>query len=84
MATRNTVFIQFGPHLMEAQTLVILDEINILRTKAGLPERTVEQILPALQSKVDGTTDPLISESLESSESPGILKRVWNILTTPI
>lgn len=32
--------------------LVMLDEINILRQRAGLPLRTIDQIKPAIQGKM--------------------------------
>lgn len=45
MALRDDVYRQFGPVLMEALFDMILDEVNQLRTNAGLPERTKEYFL---------------------------------------
>jgi len=52
MTTREELYRKFGPMLIEAIVLVIKDEINILRTEAGLPERTNEQILIAIDNKL--------------------------------
>lgn len=51
--TRNELYRKFGPVLLEAIVLVIKDEINILRTQAGLPERTNEQIMTAIENKLN-------------------------------
>lgn len=42
------------PHraLLKAFTLVVLDEINILRQTAGLSQRTASQIVSAIVSKL--------------------------------
>lgn len=54
--TREEVYHKFGPELLEAIVLIIKDEINILRDEAGLPERTNQQILNAIETKL-GTLD---------------------------
>ena len=51
---REALFIRFGAQMMEAFALVIKDEINLLRTKAGLSERTYQQIINAIKNKLDG------------------------------
>ncbi len=53
MVTRSELYRKFGPRLTEAIVLVIKDEINTLRTQAGLPERTNDQILTAIGNKLD-------------------------------
>ena len=53
MATREELYQKFGPKLVDAIVQVILDEINILRVEAGLPERTGAQVVDALNTKVD-------------------------------
>lgn len=53
MAIREELFRRFGPLLIEALVLIIKDEINILRTQAGLPERTNEQIINAISNKLN-------------------------------
>ncbi|MFC1808850.1 hypothetical protein ACFL3D_01850 [Candidatus Omnitrophota bacterium] len=39
--------------LLKAFSFVVLDEINILRTQAGLPERTTAQLKTAVKNKYD-------------------------------
>lgn len=50
--TREELYRKFGPLLIEAIVLIIKDEINILRTELGLPERTNEQIRIAVSDKL--------------------------------
>lgn len=52
MATREELYKQFGPILIESLILIIRDEINILRTNAGMTERTNQQIIDAIDSKL--------------------------------
>ena len=52
MTIREELYRKFGPLLVEAIVLIIKDEINILRVNAGLPERTNEQILVAVNNKL--------------------------------
>ena len=52
MATREELYQQFGPMLLEAVVMVIKDEINALRAEAGLAERTNEQIINAVSTKL--------------------------------
>ena len=51
--SRDDLYRQFGPMLIEALALVILDEINDLRELEGLPTRTKPQLMNALQTKLD-------------------------------
>lgn len=50
--TREELYRKFGPMLVEAIVLIIKDEINVLRVKAGLPERTNQQIITAIDNKL--------------------------------
>jgi len=50
--TREDLYKHFGPLLIEAIVLIIRDEINILRVKEGLQERTNEQIINAISNKL--------------------------------
>ena len=52
MATREDLYRKFGPQLIEALVLIIKDEINILRGEAGLPERTNQQIMDAIDNRL--------------------------------
>ena len=49
---RENLYKQFGPMLMEALALVVLDEINELRTRASLPPRTKAQLVSGLEMKL--------------------------------
>jgi len=53
---REELYEQFGPALIEAVALVVMDEINILRAQHSLPDRTASQIVTAIESKM--TTIP--------------------------
>lgn len=44
MSKRDEVFELFGPKLLEGFCEMLLSELNILRTQAGLPPRTKEQV----------------------------------------
>lgn len=44
MSKRDDIMRTFGPKLIEALALMVLDEINILRSKAGLSPRTLNQV----------------------------------------
>lgn len=50
---RGALYRRFGPVIIEAVVLVIKDEINLLRAEAGLPERTNQQMLNAIETKLD-------------------------------
>ena len=52
--TRADLYGKFSPILLEAVVLVIKDEINILRTEVGLEPRTNQQLITALEIKLDG------------------------------
>jgi len=54
MTTRAELYRKFGPLILEAIVMIIKDEINILRQKAGLPERTNQQLIDAIENKLDG------------------------------
>lgn len=53
MADRDDMMKKFGPRLLEAVALVVIDEINILRAKKNLPPRTAGQLLNAINNKLD-------------------------------
>ena len=54
---REKLYQCFGPKLLEAIVLIIKDEINLLRTELGLPERTNEQIVNAVSAKLESLPD---------------------------
>ena len=55
MATREELYRKFGPQLIEALAKVVLDEVNALRSNAGLAERTGQQLIDALAGKLEDT-----------------------------
>lgn len=55
--TREDLYRMFGPKLVEAVILVIKDEINLLRAEHSLPERTNEQIVDAVGTKLGTLSD---------------------------
>jgi len=56
MVTREDLYRRFGPLIVEALVLITKDEINILRQEAGLSERTNQQIMNALENKLNSLT----------------------------
>jgi len=55
--TRAELYRHFGAKLIEAIVLIIKDEINILRTEAGLAERTNQQIINSIETKLASLED---------------------------
>ena len=55
--TRDDVYSMFGPKLLEAIALIIKDEINTLRAEHSLPDRTNQQILNAIEAKLETLSD---------------------------
>lgn len=57
MVDRQIFDEKFGPKVIEAITLVIKDEINLLRAEHSLPERTNQQIIEAVNAKLSSVSD---------------------------
>jgi hypothetical protein len=57
MTTRDQLYQAFGPKLIEVIVDIVMDEINILRSKANLAPRTKQQLVDALKTRLDDTTD---------------------------
>lgn len=55
--TRDEIYRKFGPVLLEAVVMVIKDEINALRSLHSLPDRTSQQLINALETKLAGLTN---------------------------
>ena len=51
--TREEIYRMFGPLLVEAVVLVIKDEINLLRIQHSLSERTNQQLIDAIETKLE-------------------------------
>ena len=56
-STREQLYRKFGPQLIEAIVMVIKDEINILRTQHGMAERTNQQLIDAIDTKLADVND---------------------------
>ena len=54
MATREELLYheRFGPHLLEAIILIMLDALNVLRSTMSLPDKTLSQITETLENKL--------------------------------
>lgn len=57
MPQRDDLMQRFGPILLEAFALMVLDEINILRQQLGLQPRTTQHLLDQINNHA--TTLPL-------------------------
>lgn len=64
MVDRENLYRNFGPKMIEAIITLLLSELNILRAKAGLSERTNLQMITALKSKLDSLEDYDYGEEL--------------------
>lgn len=54
---RDDLYRKFGPILLEAQTLVLLEQINILRKEQGMPEITEQDLIDSLNNHL-GELEP--------------------------
>jgi len=50
MAQRDELFRHFGPILLEAMVLVLLEQINVLRENQGMPEITEQELIDSLNN----------------------------------
>jgi hypothetical protein len=57
MTTRHQFYHHFGPKELEAIVKVLFSEINILRVRGGLAERTTQQALDALYNEYQSIPD---------------------------
>jgi hypothetical protein len=57
MPPRDDLFIKFGPLLLEAMFLVLLDEINTLRPGQGQPTITMEDLISNANNHVTTLPD---------------------------
>ncbi len=57
MAAREELYRAFGPKLIEANSMLILEQLNVLRMKANLPQLTMPQYIDALKNKLDSIPD---------------------------
>lgn len=57
MAKRDEVFHMFGPKLLEGFLELIFAENNLLRTNAGMPPRTKQQVYDEIMNHVNSLPD---------------------------
>lgn len=50
MGNRNDTYQQFGPMLLEAMVLVLLEHINYLRVNQGMPKITEQDLIDSLNN----------------------------------
>lgn len=51
--TREELYRKFGPVIMEAIVLIVKDEINVIREQLGMPGRTNQQLMNAVETKLN-------------------------------
>jgi len=56
---RPQVYEHFGPEMIHAMVILIVEQFNVMRVKAGLPEITKVQVETALKTKFDELTAEL-------------------------
>lgn len=61
---RPQLYNHFGPEMIHAIVILIVEQLNVLRNKAGLPDITKAQVETALKVKFDELTDELNVEGL--------------------
>lgn len=52
MGTRDELYRAFGPVFIEAIVRIVFSEINILRSRAGLEPRTLQQGIDAIENQL--------------------------------
>lgn len=50
MAQRDDLYSKFGPILLEAMVLMLLEQINVLRVNQGMPEITEQDLIDSLNN----------------------------------
>lgn len=57
MTKRDDLMRMFGPKLIEAMGLMVIDELNILRSKHGLSPRTPSQLYDQITNHLSDLPD---------------------------
>ncbi|KKN32056.1 hypothetical protein LCGC14_0817800 [marine sediment metagenome] len=57
MLSRDNLFIQFGPKLIESLFFVLLDEINTLRSAQGQPIVSMQDLIDNASNHVNSSPD---------------------------
>ncbi len=53
---RPQIYEHFGPEMIHAIVILIVEQFNVLNVKAGLPQITKDQVETALKTKFDELT----------------------------
>lgn len=56
VAEREELYMRFGPLLLEAMILVLLEQINVLRNEQGMPEITEQDLIDSLENHLSELT----------------------------
>lgn len=56
---RPQVYEHFGPEMIHAIVILIVEQFNVLRVKAGMPQITKDQVQAALKAEFDRLTTEL-------------------------
>ena len=56
---RPQIYEHFGPEMIHAMVILIVEQFNVLRVKAGMPEITKTQVENQLKTKFDELTADL-------------------------
>ena len=56
---RPQFYEHFGPEMIHAIVILIVEQFNVLRVKAGMPEITKDQVETALKTEFDRLTAEL-------------------------
>lgn len=56
MSDREELYRKFGPLLLEAMLLVIVEQINVLRDEQGMPEITEQDLIDSLNNHLSELT----------------------------
>ena len=56
---RPKLYLHFGPEMLHAIVILLVEQLNILRNKTGLPDITKAQVETALKAKFDELTKDL-------------------------
>lgn len=52
-ADRNDTYKKFGPLLLEALTLILLDQINLIRSNLSMPPITKQDLIDSLNNHLN-------------------------------
>lgn len=55
--TNDELYKKFGPKLIDVLVQVILEDINLLRAKVGLPLQTNKQVVDVISDKLENMAD---------------------------